>query len=228
MNSTFVKTGAATDVARIVPLEHSDLKALKAFTDQTIGAGYYSEAELEDIFKKSTATNSEGRSFMCSLLLRDASAGGSTGAILGVRFSYPPGNWNKGKGSGKDGGLNPAAWPHPISETGYFQSLFLSDKVQGQGWGSRLSFASIEVLKNAGARGVVCHSWKESPFNSSSKYLEKMGFQKIAEHPLYWQHVNYNCTRCLKPPCQCTAVEMYLDILPMAGEHEKTASQESR
>jgi N-acetylglutamate synthase-like GNAT family acetyltransferase len=187
----------------IVPLEHADLVALKAFTDRTIGEGYYSAKELEEIFEKSSADDRDGKRHMCSLLLR-----GDAGEILGVRFSYPPGKWSKGKGEG----LNPAAWPRKVETTGYFQSLFLSDKVQGQGWGAKLSLASIAVLKKIGASGVVCHSWKESPFNSSSKYLEKMGFQKIAEHPLYWQHVNYNCTRCLKPPCLCTAVEMYLDI----------------
>lgn len=194
-------------VLRIEPLEHRDLGRLKEFTDRTIGAGYYSEKELEEIFEKSVAANLEprksGSAQMCSLLLRDLD-----GEILGVRFTYPPGRWSRGKGEG----LNSSKWPHTIEETAYFQSLFLSDKIQGQGWGSKLSYASIEVLKTVGAKGVVCHSWKESPFNSSSKYLEKMGFQKIAEHPLYWQHVNYNCTRCLKPPCQCTAVEMYLDI----------------
>ena len=184
------------------PLARRDLGLLKEFTDRTIGAGYYSEKELEEIFDKSESEKS-GSAKMCSLLLRDPS-----GEILGVRFTYPPGRWSRGKGEG----LNPSRWPHPIEQTAYFQSLFLSDKVQGQGWGSKLSNASIGILKTVGARGAVCHSWKESPFNSSSKYLEKMGFQKIAEHPLYWQHVDYNCTRCLKPPCQCTAVEMYLDI----------------
>lgn len=202
---------AAAVAARIVPLEHADLPALKHFTDETIGAGYYSEKEIEEIFQKSSAVGADGRPYMCSLLLRDS----SSAEILGVRFTYPPGKWSKGKGEG----LNPSAWSSKLEQTGYFQSLFLSSKVQGQGWGCTLSLASIDVLRSAGARGVVCHSWKESPFNSSSKYLEKMGFKKIAEHPLYWQHVDYNCTRCLKPPCQCTAVEMYLDI---------TESQESR
>lgn len=194
-------------------LRRSDLAELKQFTDQTIGAGYYSAAELEEIFEKSLAKPLGGdvsgpktgeMMKMCSLLLKDGHE------ILGVRFTYPPGKWSHGKGEG----LNPKLWPHGLHETAYFQSLFLSDKIQGQGWGSKLSAASIEVLRDIGALGVVCHSWKESPFNSSSKYLEKMGFAKIAEHPLYWQHVDYNCTRCLKPPCQCTAVEMYLEIRP--------------
>lgn len=203
---------------RIQKLERADLGRLKEFTDRAIGAGYYSENELEDIFAKSIGRRADGKSEMCSLLLVGNSEKNSP-EIFGVRFSYPPGRWNKGKGSG----LNPELWPHAIAETAYFQSLFLSDKVQGQGWGSKLSLASIEMLKKSGARGVVCHSWKESPFNSSSKYLQKIGFKGIAEHPLYWQHVEYNCTRCLKPPCQCTAVEMYFEIPNQTNE-----SQESR
>jgi hypothetical protein len=181
----------------IEELKLSDLSALKQFTDREIGSGYYSQTELDDIFRRS---QKNGR--MCSFLLK------KDGEIFGVRFTYPPGNWSHGKGDG----LSPAQWPFPMKDTAYFQSLFLSDRVQGAGWGGRLSAKSIEVLKDIGAKGIVCHSWKESPNNSSTKYLEKMGFQKIKEHPRYWQHVNYNCTRCGTPPCQCTAVEMYLKL----------------
>ncbi len=181
----------------IEELKLSDLPALKAFTDREIGAGYYSESEIQDIFRKS---QKNGR--MCSFLLK------SDGEICGVRFTYAPGNWSHGKGEG----LTISKWPFPLQDTAYFQSLFLAEKVQAQGFGGQLSARSIEVLKSIGAKGIVCHSWKESPNNSSSKYLEKIGFQVIAEHPLYWQHIDYNCTRCGKPPCQCTALEMYLKL----------------
>lgn len=190
----------------MVPLNEQDLDRLKEFTDRAIGAGYYSDAEIQDIFQRSTlegarAPNDRAKS-MCSFLLKDGDE------ILGVRFTFPPGRWSQGKGDG----LTPSKWPHPLSETGYFQSLFLDDRVQGQGWGARLSKKSAEVLAAVGAKGIVCHSWKESPGGSSTKYLLKMGFHPIKEHPLYWQHVDYNCTRCLKPPCQCTAIEMYYEI----------------
>lgn len=181
----------------IEELKLSDLPALKQFTDREIGSGYYSLEELEEIFLKSQKS---GR--MCSFVLKNG------GQICGVRFTYAPGNWNQGKGKG----LTVDRWPYPLNETAYFQSLFLAHDLQGQGWGGKLSLRSIDVLKAIGAKGIVCHSWKESPNNSSTKYLEKMGFEVIAEHPLYWQHVDYNCTRCGKPPCQCTALEMYLKL----------------
>jgi hypothetical protein len=183
---------------RIRSLERSDLAPLKAFTDREIGDGYYSAAELESIFERSRKADT-----MFTLLLENADR-----EIVGVRITFPPGNWSRGKGSG----LTQSRWPHGLSETGYFQSIFLAAELHGKGWGGRISRAALELLKKDGAKGVVCHSWKESPNNSSTLYLQKMGFQKIAEHPLYWKDVNYNCTRCLKPPCQCTAIEMYLDL----------------
>lgn len=181
----------------IEELKLSDLPALKDFTDREIGAGYYSADELKDIYNKSQIKNR-----MCTLLLKKGEE------IHGVRITYPPGNWSHGKGSG----LTTNKWPYPLSQTAYFQSLFLSNAVQGQGWGGEMSKKALGILKEIGAKGVVCHSWKESPNNSSAKYLQKLGFELIAEHPLYWKDVDYNCTRCGKPPCQCTAQEMYLKL----------------
>jgi ribosomal protein S18 acetylase RimI-like enzyme len=179
-------------------LEQGDLEPLRHFTDREIGAGYYSAEELTDIFARSGAAG-----VMCSLVLIN-----QDGEIGAVRFSYPPGTWDHGKGHG----LHPEKWPHAQNQTGYFQSLFIAANLQGQGWGGKLSLASLDRLKKTGAKGVVCHSWMESPNNSSTKYLLKLGFQVVAEHPLYWKDVDYNCTRCLRPPCQCTALEMYLDL----------------
>ncbi len=180
-------------------LELNDLPELKRFTDKEIGEGYYSSAELEDIFQRSSSNG-----IMCSLVLVDR----ENSEILGVRISYPPGHWRHGKGHG----LVPEKWPHSIDQTAYFQSLFLASSVQGQGWGGKLSRESLIRLKEAGAKGVVCHSWKESPHNSSTRYLQKLGFQVVAEHKEYWRDVQYDCTRCKKPPCRCTALEMYLSL----------------
>jgi len=179
-------------------LRREDLEPLRRFTDREIGVGYYSADELETIFERSSKNG-----IMCSLVLVD-----DHGELGAVRFTYPPGQWESGKGQG----LQPAKWPHAKEETAYFQSLFISARLQGQGWGGKLSKESLKLLRQVGAKGVVCHSWKESPNNSSTKYLLKLGFVAVADHPLYWKDVNYNCTRCLKPPCQCTAQEMYLDL----------------
>lgn len=183
---------------KIRPLEIGDLSAVQVFTDQEIGAGYYSKQELEGIFKRSQK-NGE----MFTLVLENAD-----GAIKGIRITYPPGQWEHGKGKG----LEPHKWPQDFKDTAYFQSLFLSNDVQAQGWGGRMSLAAIELLRKAGTKGIVCHSWKESPNNSSTRYLVKLGFEFISEHKEYWKDLDYNCSRCLKPPCRCTAQEMYLDL----------------
>jgi ribosomal protein S18 acetylase RimI-like enzyme len=183
---------------KIRPLLMSDLEALHRFTDREIGAGYYSFAEIEEVFEKSRL-----RDVMHSLVLID-----EDGTIAGMRITYPPGKWSQGKGSG----LHPEKWPYPLEQTAYFQSLFLASSLQGQGWGGRMSRAALAILRLEGTKGVVCHSWKESPHGSSTRYLQKLGFALIAEHPQYWKNVPYLCTRCLTPPCLCTAQEMYLDL----------------
>jgi len=84
---------------------------VKAFTDRAIGKDYYSTAELEEIYAKSVKN---GR--VASLVLEDDSR-----AVRGVRITYPPGNWKKGKGKG----LNPQLWKVPQESAAYFQSLFI-------------------------------------------------------------------------------------------------------
>ena len=180
----------------IRPLAKADIHNVKEFTDRAIGTNYYSLDELEEIYKKSFAGTT-----MCTLVLE------ADKKIQGVRITYPPGKWSKGKGKG----LNPQLWPHPLSETAYFQSLFIAPDLTGSGYGKKMSLAAIDILKGTKANGIVCHSWKESPNDSSGRYLRSMGFKLIASHPLYWKEVDYVCTRCGKP-CLCTAEEMYLDL----------------
>lgn len=184
---------------RIKPFLQSDVQAVQIFTDAEIGKGYYSVDELLENQKKSVAAHGT----ICSFLLIDE----ATDTVKGLRLAFPPGNWSHGKG----GQLRADLWPFPIEQTAYFQSLFLARDVQGHGWGPRLSQESITAFKKLHARGIATHSWLQSPNNSSVKYLEKMGFKKIIEHPLYWVNVDYVCTLDGKP-CRCTAVEMYLTL----------------
>lgn len=190
---------------QIRALRAEDLQALQRFTDRAIGEGYYSLNEVGEVLRRSTL---DGEVFTL-LLVNKSEQSPHQERMLGARLTYPPGQWSHGKGKG----LSPSAWPHSLQHTAYFQSLFLSEELRGQGWGAKLSLAAIELLKKkTGSRGIVAHSWKESPGNSSTRYLMKLGFQKVAEYPEYWRDVDYNCTRCLKPPCLCTAQEMYLDL----------------
>jgi GNAT superfamily N-acetyltransferase len=177
----------------------SDIGAVKSFTDEQIGQGYYSLDDLISNQKKSVAANGDVSSF----LLVDS----KDNVVKGLRLAFQPGQWAHGKGNK----LRPDLWPFLIEEAGYFQSLFLSSELQGQNWGPRLSQKSIEVFKRQGAKGIITHCWKESPNNSSFRYLQKMGFEIVIEHPLYWNDVDYVCVRD-GTPCQCTSIEMYLKI----------------
>lgn len=182
---------------QIRPFELSDIPAVKTFADRTIGTNYFSTEEFKAIYKKSIK---EGR--QCSMVLAEGPA------ILGIRITYPPGNWEKGKGQG----LNPEKWGVPLKDTAYFQSIFLDPSLTGQGWGGKMSAKAIEILRELGAKAVVTHSWKESPNNSSRKYLEHLGFEFVVEHPLYWTKIDYDCTGCSQKPCVCTAEEMILKL----------------
>lgn len=182
---------------QITPLDWKDLPEVQSFTDFAIGKGYYSMPELEEVWQRSQDDNK----VMYSLVLR------MQGKIRGVRITYPPGKWQHGKGKG----LTPEQWPHAKTATAYFQSLFIDPTLTGKSFGKILSLAAIEILRSNKALGIVCHSWVESPNDSSGRYLRSLGFEVIATHPRYWFEVDYICTRCGKP-CVCTAEEMYLDL----------------
>ncbi len=175
----------------------SDIPAVKKFTDQEVGQGYYSIEELADKQKRSIYKNK----YICSFVLVNS----ANNEIEGLRLAYPAGNWEHGKGAK----LRQDLWPTTLTETAYFQSLFVSGKQQGQGWGPKLSMRSLEIFKQINTRAVVAHCWKESPNNSSFKYLSGLGFKTIIEHPLYWIDIDYVCSGD-GYPCKCTAIEMHL------------------
>ena len=181
----------------IRPWNFSDIPEIKKFTDVAIGVDYYRISELENIFEKSKLS---GQIF--SLLLIE-----EQNSIQGIRITYPQTKWEKGKGKG----LSPEKWGVPFQHCAYFQSLFVSLNLTGQGWGHKMSLVAIELLKKVNAKAIVTHSWKESPNDSSGKYLRKLGFQIVSTHPRYWFDVDYECTRCGRP-CVCTAEEMILKL----------------
>lgn len=182
-----------TQELEIRPLLKTDLPLLLQFTDRAIGSNYYSMEELVSIFDRSQLNG-----HTCSLVLSDKNK-----QIFGVRITYPHGQWSKGKGQG----LSPQKWKVDIDQTAYFQSLFIDPELTHHGWGKKMSLKAIELLKSLGSRAIVTHSWKESPHDSSGKYLRSLGFELVATHEKYWFDVDYFCTRCGKP-CVCTAEEM--------------------
>lgn len=185
------------DAIRIRPLTAADVPAVSAFADRTIGDGYYPEASILGYLARATV---DGRT--------TAYVAEAEGRIAGFRIVMPPGRWEQGRGDG----LTPEAWPHPLEATAYFQSCFVDPDITGAGLGRRLAEAAFADLRALGARAVAVHSWKESPHDSSRRYLVRLGFTPVAEHPHYWRDVDYLCSGCRVRPCVCTAIEMILDL----------------
>ncbi len=182
---------------RIRPAREADFAAIVKFADQNIGVDYFSVEKVKSILKASTQNE-----VMCSFVLENL----ESHCLEGIRLTYAPGVWPARHPSQS---IHAHLWQVPVEQTAYFQSLFVSQRFQNQGWGQRLSMASVENLKLLGAKAVVCHSWDESPGNSSRKYLNSLGFEPVISIPNFWHEIDYECTRCGRG-CKCTATEMIL------------------
>ena len=191
------KQNANTQTTDIQQNFIGDFKIASLRNRMVIGVDYFKDHELEKMYHNSFAAQTN-----CSFVLMEGTN------LRGVRITYPPGQWTKGKGED----LAEEEWPHPKSSTAYFQTIYLDPAVAGKGWGKKLSEKSLAILKGLGVKGVVCHSWKESPYNSSNRYLTALGFVSVAEYPSYWK--NCSCGICTTELCECTAVEMYLNLEP--------------
>jgi len=178
---------------KIHNLNEIDIIKVKQFTDQWIGKNYFSEIDLKKVVGLSIK-DSYNASFLAS----------EDNELVGIRLTYAPGFWvNKFLE-----GISPDLWKVDQQKVAFFKSLFIKKDYQGKGLGKKLSNESIKVLKQMGAKAIVCHSWLESPNDSSRRYLHKMGFEKIKEYPQFWNDLNYECIRCSPKKCVCTAVEM--------------------
>ena len=170
------------------PLEESDIDEVVCFFDRWSGKNFYTPEDIKDIIKKSRKASFVAR-------VNDE--------VAGIRLTYAPGDWAEGYQQ-----ITPEQWKVDKGEAAYFKSLFVSDDHQKMGIGRTLSTKSIEVLCELGAKAILCHSWAESPGNSSRIYLEKMGFEPVKEHKNFWYEVPYLCVRCKPQKCTCTGVEM--------------------
>jgi len=180
---------------KIREFNSKDIKKVKKFLDKYSGENYLNESQLSNIVQYKSQTEHGSASFVVV---------DSNEEILGIRITYVPKKWidNKTKG------ITPQKWNCSIEEVAKFHCLFLSEKIQGQGIGPKLSEKSINVLKKINCKGIICHSWLESPNNSSQKYLKKFGFESVNIHKKFWNTLDYHCTGCNKKTCICSAEEM--------------------
>ena len=177
-------------------MQPGDSEAVSALADVLVGSGYYPPSLVDEYRIRSTDGD-----HVQSWVAVDGEE------IVAFRFTFPPGRWSEGRGKG----LSPEDWPVGLEKAAYFQSCFVSESYMGHGIGRRLAAASLEALRAHGTGMVVAHCWKESPHNSSFRYLTRLGFQPVTEHPLYWVDVDYVC-KLDGQPCRCTAIEMILDL----------------
>ena len=105
---------------KIIPFTASWTEEFLNFTDANIGLGYYRPRDVEDILSRNQPINT------CFLLVDKESQ------IRGVRVSFPPGKWIDLVGSER---LFIDRWPEFPDKVGYFKSLFVDKKLQGQGCG---------------------------------------------------------------------------------------------
>ena len=173
-----------------------DADAVAALAERLMGRGYYSADQVRDMLARSTCDDR-----VYSYVAVDGAE------AVGARFSLPPGAWSGGRGRG----LSPDRWPVPLPDCGYFQTSFVDPAHRGRGIGPALARLALDDLRRAGARAVIAHAWKESPDDSARRYLSRLGFVAVCEHPEYWVEVDYVCPRDGQP-CRCTAVEMVLDL----------------
>lgn len=179
----------------LMELSPQDLHEVKKFCDREIGHNYFSIEDLILVLERSSK-NDHVSSFL---------AKNSKSEIVAVRLTFAPGTWPIDLDK-----TTPELWQVDVQDVGYFKSMFIHKDYQGSGLGGKISNASLKILKHQGAKAVVCHCTLDSPYNSSRRYLEKLGFVPLREFPHFWSSIDYHCAHCLQRPCECTALEMIL------------------
>ncbi len=174
-------------------IQQADWPQIVELSDKNFGTNYITSNELAKNFSKKHKNNS-----LCSYVLENPDY-----KIMGVRLTYAPGSWPQdlvSRSSNK--------WPITLDKLAYFKTLFLDSSLQGQGFGPKLTKLSFDSLIQLNTKAVVCHSWKESPNNSSERYLLNAGFKPLVEINNFWDYKEYDCVLCLPDKCKCTATEM--------------------
>lgn len=184
---------------KICPLEQGDLQEISSLSDEIFGPGYLEDLNLLGEWSKVCP----GEPHISFSLKTNADK------VVGLRLSYPPGQWIHLDAFSKS---HPSQWPVPSDLVGYFKMSMVHPDYQGQGWGKQMAQAAIGGLRARGAKGVITHSWNESPGNSSAQYTKAIGFQFVSSIPGFWKDYIYSCDVCNMPSCTCTASELFLEI----------------
>lgn len=134
----------------------------------------------------------------------------SNDQVVGILLAYSPGTWIEYSTDRFKAGLTFKSLNCPIDNISYLKTCLVHSDYQNKGLGEFLFNKMLCTLREMGSQAVLCHSWKESPSNSSQRFFLKIGFKKIKEHPNLWcEHkIDFICSHCRCFCCTCTAVEM--------------------
>ncbi|KAF7781409.1 hypothetical protein PRUB_b0613 [Pseudoalteromonas rubra] len=129
--------------------------------------------------------------------------------VVGFRTAYSAGQWPIDKW------CSTTLWPVDPMQMAYFKCIAIHPEAQGQGVGPKLLKASVDVLKQQGAKAGVAHLWMQSPGNAAVKYFSKAGGKLIKAHDDRWLDLSlyegYCCSVC-GDECHCQAAEMVLEF----------------
>lgn len=176
-------------------IDLSDIDPVLEFTDKWIGKGYFKKDELRTLLLMGVKDN-----LNASFMALDGDK------IVAVRITLAPYQWTDLPDIHPY--LTTHMWRVTYKRAGYFKSLFVDQEYQKKGIGTELTKRSMEVLMKMGCMAIVCHSWLESPSDSSRKYLRRLKFESVAKHRNFWFLKDYECIKCSPSACSCTAEEM--------------------
>ncbi|MDE3273070.1 GNAT family N-acetyltransferase [Pseudoalteromonas sp. G4] len=182
----------------ITPLTEAYYQQALLLANKVHGDNYLDLSSLVDMQKKATQ-NGINANFIA---LEDDN-------VVGLRLSYAANQWPL------DEWCSPSLWPCSQANMAYFKCIAVDPNQQGKGIGPKLLTASINALKQQGAKAGIGHLWQQSPGNGAVKYFTKAGGKLIKEHKNRWYEYsikeNYQCTIC-GVPCHCSAAEMVIEF----------------
>ncbi|MBU2068849.1 MAG: GNAT family N-acetyltransferase [Gammaproteobacteria bacterium] len=182
---------------QLLPLSENDFSAVISLANQVHGDNYLDTDRLQQMYQQGIK-----QQLNASFVAVDTS-----GAVVGYRLSFAPGQWQL------DSWCSTVLWSVPVEQMAYFKSVAVAASMRGKGVASALLKASAQVLAHQGARAGLAHIWRESPGNAAERYFSYAGARLLKVHPQRWRHLSvtagYICPLCGNL-CNCSAAEMEL------------------
>jgi ribosomal protein S18 acetylase RimI-like enzyme len=179
---------------RIRPISVFDIQKIVDFADQWIAENYYKKSQLRALLMKGVREDVNA-----SFVALDKNK------IIGFGLAFAPSEWIT---QDDEFNLSSHLWNVPSDDVAYLKNLVVDKNYQGLGIGRAILDKTTQAVKDMGAKAIVCHSWVESPKNTSRKYFDKMNFKPVNLHDNFWYFKDYICAKYSPRKCDCSACEM--------------------